>query len=384
MAALVTSTAASSAGITGTRSGSGGTANTTAASAGRTLGRISAIPCCARAPAEWGSIPHVERLQRRLNALGNFGLTADGDFRGETDEAVRAFQRSQRLKIDGSVGGKTWLALGKATARPLPKKKARPQPKPKPKPKPKPALVRGFDVSDVRGDVDFTKARASGIGFAIVRISDGDVHDTRYGPGRVEALRESGLVWFPYYFGRVASQENKQRDGAAEAAMAIRFARAGGWGRKGDLPLAYDFETPNGQPAPKCARHLVQFVDAYRKNRGHYPILYTGPGLDSDPAASHRGTADPRPALPAVDRTLERAEAGVARSLGRRLDALAVLQPRPDRGRPQQVRHRLLPRQRERLRESDRRLRPRSPLVRFAVSAYGHNWRDCRTGTEAG
>jgi GH25 family lysozyme M1 (1,4-beta-N-acetylmuramidase) len=77
----------------------------------------------------------------------------------------------------------------------------------------------------------------------------------------------------------VASADNNQRDGAAEAAMAIKLARAGGWGRKTDLPLAYDFEVANGQSQAKCARHLMQFVDAYRKARGHYPIVYTGPGF---------------------------------------------------------------------------------------------------------
>ena len=49
--------------------------------------------------------------------------------------------------------------------------------------------------------------------------------------------------------------------------MAIQLARKAGWGRKSDLPLAYDFESANGQSAPKCARHLLQFVDAYRKAR---------------------------------------------------------------------------------------------------------------------
>jgi GH25 family lysozyme M1 (1,4-beta-N-acetylmuramidase) len=209
----------------------------------------------------------VQRLQRRLNALGHAGLTADGDFGKETDKAVRAFQRSRRLKADGVVGEKTWVALSKATPAPTPA----PTPKPKPKPQPAATTLRGFDVSDVRGDIDFERAHASGIGFAI--------DDTRYGPGRVQALRQSGLAWFPYYFGRVASADNNQRNGTAEAAMAIQMARKGGWGRKSDLPLAYDFETPNGQPAAKCATHLLQFVDAYRKDRGHYPILYTGPGF---------------------------------------------------------------------------------------------------------
>ena len=226
-----------------------------------------------------GQHQHVQRLQRRLNALGHFGLATDGDFGKQTDDAVRTFQRSQRLRADGVVGAATWQALSKATPGPKPKETPRSAP-PKAGPKqPAQSLVRGFDVSDVRGDVDFDKARAAGIGFAIVRVSDGDVHDARYGPGRVRALRESGLAWFPYYFGRVASSANSERNGTAEAAMAIGFARKGGWGRKSDLPLAYDFETPNGQPPQKCARHLLQFVAAYRKERGHYPIIYTAPAF---------------------------------------------------------------------------------------------------------
>jgi lysozyme len=216
-----------------------------------------------------GQASYVQRVQRRLTALGH-PVADDGDFGAKTNEAVRAFQRSRRLDVDGVLGPRTWRALGQATP---------PKPKPRPKPRPKPALLRGFDVSDVQGDVDFAKAHASGNSFAIVRVADGDVHDARYGPGRIAALRESGLAWFPYYFGRVASRENNERNGGAEASMAVQLARKAGWGSKDDLPLAYDFETANGQPAPKCARHLMQFVDAYRKARGHYPILYTGPSF---------------------------------------------------------------------------------------------------------
>lgn len=223
-----------------------------------------------------GQATHVARMQRRLNTLDRVGLDDDGDFGGDTDKAVRSFQRSRGLRASGVVDAATWQALGSAVPPPPP---PLPAPKPKPKPRPVETRLRGFDVSDVRGDVDFSRAKRAGIDFAIVRVSDGDVRDTRYGPGRVRALRESGLAWFPYYFGRVASRLNNERDGTAEAAMAIRLARAGGWGRKSDLPLAYDFETPNGQQAAKCARHLLQFVDAYREGRGHYPIVYTGPGF---------------------------------------------------------------------------------------------------------
>lgn len=48
----------------------------------------------------------VAILQRKLN------LIADGIFGPITDEAVREFQKSHSLTVDGIVGPKTWYALG--------------------------------------------------------------------------------------------------------------------------------------------------------------------------------------------------------------------------------------------------------------------------------
>jgi lysozyme len=228
-----------------------------------------------------GQAVPVTKLQRMLNRRANAGLEEDGDFGDDTRKALVAFQRAAGVPANGICDASVWALLAQT---PVTKGGTSPAPAPRPKPRPKPVedgdtLLRGFDVSDARGDVDFDRARAAGMSFVSVRIADGDIHDVRYGPGRVKALRESGLAWFPYYFGRVASDHNGQRDGAAEAEMAIGFARAGGWGRKGDLPLAYDFETPNGQPARKCAGHIVEFVRAYRADRGHYPLVYTMPGF---------------------------------------------------------------------------------------------------------
>jgi GH25 family lysozyme M1 (1,4-beta-N-acetylmuramidase) len=222
----------------------------------------------------------VQRLQRQLNRHTDAGLDPDGDFGDLTHKALLSFQRACGVTANGVCDAGTWALLAQAPATPT-TKGSTPAPKPKPKPKPVTGdtLLRGFDVSDARGDIDFAKARQGGMSFVSVRIADGDFHDVRYGPGRINALRESGLAWFPYYFARVASDHNSQRDGAAEAKMAIRFARAAGWGKKQDLPLAYDFENANGQPPKKCARHLIQFIRAYREDRGHFPILYTMPGF---------------------------------------------------------------------------------------------------------
>ncbi len=52
----------------------------------------------------------VETLQHLLNHHGN-SLAVDGDFGPLTDAAVRAFQQSKALTVDGIVGPKTWGAL---------------------------------------------------------------------------------------------------------------------------------------------------------------------------------------------------------------------------------------------------------------------------------
>jgi GH25 family lysozyme M1 (1,4-beta-N-acetylmuramidase) len=139
-------------------------------------------------------------------------------------------------------------------------------------------VFTGPDVSEHQGDVDWKKV-AREHELAIVRVSDGDHSDAFYSAARVKAIRDAGLVLAPYYFARVASPQNNQRDGGSEAEMVLRFAKASGWKWPGDLPLIYDFETDNGQPAEKCARHVVQFVRAYHKSEGHHPGLYTMPGF---------------------------------------------------------------------------------------------------------
>jgi GH25 family lysozyme M1 (1,4-beta-N-acetylmuramidase) len=153
-------------------------------------------------------------------------------------------------------------------------------------------MFTGPDVSEHQGDVDWNAvARDHELG--IVRVSDGDHRDAFYGDARVKAVRQAGLILAPYYFARVASPQNNQRDGAAEAEMVLRFAKAGGWKWPGDMPLIYDFETDNGQPPAKCARHVVQFVRAYRKSEGHHPGLYTMPGFWQR-ILPHLGTEDRR------------------------------------------------------------------------------------------
>jgi hypothetical protein len=58
-----------------------------------------------------GSVgPEVARFQARLGELGHYRGPIDGVFGGGTESAVRSFQRSAGVAIDGVVGPRTWAA----------------------------------------------------------------------------------------------------------------------------------------------------------------------------------------------------------------------------------------------------------------------------------
>ena len=55
--------------------------------------------------------PEVERIQMRLKELGHYRGPVDGDFGGGTESAVRTFQKTTGLTVDGVVGPQTWKGL---------------------------------------------------------------------------------------------------------------------------------------------------------------------------------------------------------------------------------------------------------------------------------
>lgn len=69
--------------------------------------------------SQGSSGPAVVALQRQLNAHGA-SLTVDGSFGPATASAVRNFQSSQGLSVDGIAGPQTWQALVGTTSPPPP------------------------------------------------------------------------------------------------------------------------------------------------------------------------------------------------------------------------------------------------------------------------
>lgn len=58
----------------------------------------------------------VRLLQERLKQLGHYAQTVDNSFGPQTEAAVKAFQRSKKLRVDGVVARMTWTALDLASA----------------------------------------------------------------------------------------------------------------------------------------------------------------------------------------------------------------------------------------------------------------------------
>jgi len=55
--------------------------------------------------------PAVKTLQGRLNTVEHAGLVVDGVFGAFTEAAVKSYQRSKHLTVDGIVGPVTWRSL---------------------------------------------------------------------------------------------------------------------------------------------------------------------------------------------------------------------------------------------------------------------------------
>jgi len=60
-------------------------------------------------PGTTGNV--VRRLQRALRRTPNLGITISGTFDPQTETAVKEFQESAGLTVDGVVGPLTWNAL---------------------------------------------------------------------------------------------------------------------------------------------------------------------------------------------------------------------------------------------------------------------------------
>jgi lysozyme len=148
--------------------------------------------------------------------------------------------------------------------------------------------LKGVDVSQHQGSVDWHKVASAGFDFAIVKSSEGQdfidpVDGSKADPNekrlrrlraRCAEIRQQGLTLGVYHYLR----PKPGRTGDVEAEWAVKVARKIGWGKPGDLRLFVDIEeTELGRLATH--RYLGQFVRRAQSLTGHHPVIYTFPSF---------------------------------------------------------------------------------------------------------
>lgn len=155
-----------------------------------------------------------------------------------------------------------------------------PPPPPDPETGPPPVEVvgpiGGPDVSVYQGNINWERLRGAGAEFAIVRATVGlaaSDTDDLFGRGRLDAMREAGLVRGFYHVGYPSGG-----DALDEARHAVATVRAAGGLEPGDLPLCLDLEQTSLSPRDTF-RWASAFGCEVDRLTGRGVILYTYPSF---------------------------------------------------------------------------------------------------------
>lgn len=233
----------------------------------------------------------VKAVQRRLRDLGYYNGEIDGEYGEGTERAVRAFQKANKLDVDGKVGSKTLARLNsstavatrKATATPKPTARRTATPKPKrtatptprrtatPRPTATPKINTYIEPGDSGTAVKKLQERLISLGYLAGKA------DSRYGAGTqlaVRAFQKEAGIWVdgiagPNTLSRLYAS-NAPKAGSASASIGVSL-RSGSEGQavralqkrlkdlgfySGSVDGSYGRETENAVMAFQLARGL--------------------------------------------------------------------------------------------------------------------------------
>lgn len=136
-----------------------------------------------------------------------------------------------------------------------------------PYPDPAKYEVRGLDLSAHNGDVDFSRVRADGYEFVILKATEGASFKDRKFLDNVREARDAGLKVGAYHFFRFDTPGYMQ---------GLNLLHSVG-GRELDLPLIIDLEewtNPNRQATPLVLDRLGEMI-SHLERHGYRVMLYS-------------------------------------------------------------------------------------------------------------
>jgi lysozyme len=128
------------------------------------------------------------------------------------------------------------------------------------------STVKGVDVSHFDGTVDWAAARRDGIGFAIIKATEGTSFVDNHFAANWTNTRANGIIHGAYHFFRPKSDPVAQAD---------FFVKVAGSPKSGDLPPVIDLEVTDGLTAAQVAAGARTFLQRVQQVTGRVPMIYT-------------------------------------------------------------------------------------------------------------
>lgn len=133
---------------------------------------------------------------------------------------------------------------------------------------PKGEVVEGVDVSGYQPNTDWTKAKADGIDFAVVKATEGTGYVNPYFDQDWAGLKSNGMFRGPYHF---------FHPGGDPIAQADHFVSTFGALEPGDLPPVCDLEVTDGASKATIQANTAAFLERVEQKSGRVPMIYTSP-----------------------------------------------------------------------------------------------------------
>lgn len=132
-------------------------------------------------------------------------------------------------------------------------------------------MIYGIDASHYQEEIDWKKVKASGVGFAILKASEGTVYEDPLFEENVRGALENGILPGSYHFFL------PRLDAAQQAKHYFEVLKAS-VGKRACLPPSIDLETA-GLGKEGLNQAVRVFLQELESLSGRHGMIYTSPGF---------------------------------------------------------------------------------------------------------